>query len=201
MVAGLPRSRDVRVGASPSSQPLACPSASPSHARNNHDGFICIPLRTCCQVYIHTSVARYRRHAQFSILHDVWYSYEPFHCEEGVSEGEPQFADIYKKVGPWTGMLLASSSNISILAPLVPACTVVTACLPIRTGAPDLNVVGGGQCYWRDPALPHHLLSGQRGAGIAAAGAPASGRPPVRGGGGGQRGGSSKRSRNQRVDQ
>ena len=43
-------------------------------------------------------MALYRRHAQFSILHDVWYSYEPFHCEEGVSEGEPQFADIYKKV-------------------------------------------------------------------------------------------------------
>lgn len=38
-------------------------------------------------------------HTKFSVLGDVWNSYEPFHCGD-EPRGDPTFADMYSKV--WT---------------------------------------------------------------------------------------------------
>ncbi|GAX81181.1 hypothetical protein CEUSTIGMA_g8614.t1 [Chlamydomonas eustigma] len=54
-------------------------------------------------------------HAHFSILGDVWYSYEPFHCND-TPPGYLEFYDVYKKVA-LTSMLWGAGSAIGEIPP------------------------------------------------------------------------------------
>lgn len=54
-------------------------------------------------------------HSEFSILHDVWYSYEPFHCG-AVPRGKPDFWSMYQKVA-LTSMLWGAGTALGEVPP------------------------------------------------------------------------------------